>query len=75
MLLQSGVVRLITEQIDSSFAHLLFSLCIFHAVISERKKYGSLGWNVPYVFSMADLEVRYLKHTTKEAFVVNLFSL
>jgi dynein heavy chain len=57
MLLQSGVVRLITEQTESSFAHLLFSICIFHAVISERKKYGSLGWNVPYVFSMADLEV------------------
>ncbi|XP_060048420.1 dynein axonemal heavy chain 14 isoform X2 [Erinaceus europaeus] len=36
---------------------LLFSLCFFNAVINERKRYGTLGWNVAYEFSSSDLEV------------------
>lgn len=41
-----------------SWKRLLFSLCFFNAVIRERKKYGALGWNIPYKFSSSDLEVR-----------------
>nr|XP_056709345.1 dynein axonemal heavy chain 14 [Euleptes europaea] len=40
-----------------SWKRLLFSLCFFNAVIHERKKYGALGWNIPYEFSFSDLEV------------------
>ncbi|XP_028903273.1 dynein heavy chain 14, axonemal isoform X3 [Ornithorhynchus anatinus] len=40
-----------------SWKKLLFSLCLFNAVIHERKKYGPLGWNVSYEFNAADLEV------------------
>jgi dynein heavy chain len=37
------------------FRKLLFSLCMFHAVCMERKKFGSIGWNNKYDFSDSDL--------------------
>jgi dynein heavy chain, axonemal len=40
----------------SDWRKMVFGLCFFHAIILERKKFGSLGWNVPYVFSDSDHE-------------------
>ena len=38
------------------FKKLFFSLSLFHAVVLERRKFGAIGWNIPYGWMNSDLE-------------------
>ena len=45
----------IIDEAESKTRAILFGLCHFHAIMIERKKFGSKGFNMMYPFSLGDL--------------------
>ncbi|VUZ94664.1 dynein heavy chain, putative [Plasmodium vivax] len=51
----------ILEKIDDEkYRKIIYSLSYLHCVLCERKKFGPLGWCVPYEFSITDLFASFL---------------
>jgi dynein heavy chain len=64
--LKANMIRLYNNMTDAQFSRcqagvkyrkLLFSLVFFHAVLVERRKFGTLGYNVPYDFNESDFDI------------------
>jgi dynein heavy chain len=64
--LRANLLRSYSSMSDKTFTestkpdiyrNLLFGFCFFHAVVQDRRKFGPIGWNIPYGFTPEDLHV------------------
>jgi dynein heavy chain len=41
----------------AEYKKLLFAFSFFHAIVQDRRKFGAIGWNIPYAFTNEDYDV------------------
>ncbi len=59
-----------TSSKPEPWRRLVFGLCLFHAVLQDRRKFGPLGWNIRYDFTDGDLSVSLAQMQVRSGFVL-----
>lgn len=49
--------EMLNECPNPEYKALIYVVSFFHATIQERKKFGKIGWNVPYDFNDSDYRI------------------
>jgi dynein heavy chain len=63
--MKAGLYRSYTSAVDAErlarveskeWRTMVFVICFLHSTVQERRKFGSVGWCIPYEFNAGDLE-------------------
>jgi dynein heavy chain len=64
--LKAGLARTYSTMVNQDFLekvepyekwrNIVFTVCFLHSIVQERRKYGPLGFCIPYEFNTSDLE-------------------
>lgn len=53
--------RFVSAQVDhEKWRALLYAISFLHSIVQERRKFGAIGWCVPYEFNNSDLDASLL---------------
>ena len=64
--LKANLARIYVDMKDNTFQDcakteaykkLTYGVAFFHSVIMERRKFGALGWNIPYEWTVSDFQI------------------
>ena len=68
--LQAGLARTFSTMVNQDFLEkvepyekwrvLTYATCFLHSVVQERRKFGPIGFSLPYEFNAADLDASLL---------------